>query len=84
MKNDWTEQIERLTRELADAKSANEAMRDCADQRQAIINSHVKEIVEKDREILDLKLRLGRVDAAYRTLMRVANESRKMGAVKFN
>jgi len=84
MKNGWTEKIERLTRELADAKSANEAMRSCADQRQEIVNSYVKELADKDREILDLKLRLGRIDAAYRTLIRVANESRKMGAVKFN
>jgi uncharacterized protein (DUF3084 family) len=50
MKNDWTEEIDRLTRELADAKSANEAMRSCADQRQEIIEKMAEEIAALRRE----------------------------------
>jgi hypothetical protein len=55
MKNGWTEKIERLTRELADAKSANAAMRDCADQRQKTVDGLIADNVKLKSENDELR-----------------------------
>ena len=63
-----------LARELADAKSANAAMRDNVEEKQALIDGLIAENAE-------IKTRIGRLTTAYETALRIANENRKMGSV---
>ena len=55
VKNVLYDEVDRLTRELADAKSANAAMRDCADQRQKMVDGLIADNVKLKSENDELR-----------------------------
>jgi hypothetical protein len=82
MTNGWTEKVDQLCRELADAKSANAAMRDNVDQKGRLLDTTIAQNSALCDENMRLRIELGRLRGAYETALRIANETRKMGTVK--
>lgn len=81
MENDWTEKYDRVCRDLADAKSANAAMRDNVDEKGAMIEGLISENATLCDDNMRLRVELGRLRGAYKTAIRTANENRKIGSV---